>query len=104
MEQFDYILILDMAAIALFAVIMSLSARLGEALKIKPYFRLFSVCIWLILAAAFINLIDTGSHLNVFGIIAIAMRLLSGITAVAVCLRYWSWLFAEFIPKQGHPQ
>jgi hypothetical protein len=101
MYNFDYIIILDMAAIIILAVLASLSAPLGAALKIKSYYKINYVCIGLIIAAALTSLIDDNIHLSLLGLVALGMRIAAGCLALYPSWRYWNWLFSEFFKIRG---
>jgi hypothetical protein len=104
MENLDHLILLDLALIILLWVLSFLSQKLGAALKIRPYYKIFHVSIILVLCAAFINIIDTDNRLNSFAIISLSLRIIAGCTALFPCLRYWNWLFSEFLKLRGTAQ
>ncbi len=92
------LIILDVAVSVIMAVLASLSQRLGEALKIPPFYRLFYLGIALIITGAI-----SGAAANAAGAagdamvqFSLAIRFVSGLLAVFASLRYWRWLFAEY--------
>ena len=103
MQSIPSLIILDLAAAALMTVLASLSRRLGTALKIAPYYRFTHVAVVMVLIAALMNAVMSGTaalHGNpLMDVIAEALRLCAGIIAVASCLRYWKWLFSEYLKK-----
>ena len=97
------LLFLDAAAAVLMLVLASLSKGLGSALKIRPYYLMLYVCAGMVLFASLLTAVCTdyssaGKTVMPF-IASSALRLLAGITAVAISLRYWKWLFTEFFKK-----
>lgn len=87
---------IDIAMIIMLALLGSLSKRLGEALKVAPYYNFFYVAIFSTAIAAFF---DSGSYTAVFIEIPItvtlAIRLCSVLFALSATLKYWHWLFSE---------
>jgi hypothetical protein len=95
------LLIFDMSSMVLMLVLLYLSRRLGEALKIAPYYRLLYVTTVLIFIASGIDAFHESFPDPYFGTISIIIRAAAGCIAVAACLPYWKWLFAEYFFKQG---
>ena len=86
----------DLAVLLIIVVLSYLSKRLGDAMKTAPYYILLYVAGALVFAACGI---DMASLFSVFPVPPLALVLLragGGILALAVALRYWSWLFSEF--------
>ena len=103
MQTIHSIIILDMATVVILSVLASLSKPLGDALKIRPYFRLFYLAAALVL---FGSLLDSLSMDATFAlsrgfseVLSGALRLTAGLISVGVCQRYWKWLFGEFFKK-----
>jgi hypothetical protein len=98
MLEINTLIILDVAASVIMAVLASLSQRLGEALKIAPLYRLFYVGIVLIITGAIAGAAasSAGSAGNALILFSLTIRFISGLLAVAASLRYWRWLFAEY--------
>jgi hypothetical protein len=90
-------IVFDISAIVIMVILGYLSRRLGEALKIAPYYKLLYVTA----AAVFLAFaVDTlPDVLRPPAVVAAAMivRLVAGAVALIVCLRYWRWLFNEYI-------
>ena len=87
---------IDIAMIIILAVLGSLSKRLGEALKVAPYYKFFYVAIFATTISAFF---DSGSYTDVFFeihiTITLAIRLVSVLLALYATIKYWHWLFSE---------
>lgn len=94
------ILFFDIAIIFFMLVLAYLSNRLGEALKIKPYYKiLYLTSIMIILAAS----IDALTEITVFSFLikpAVFIRFLAGAIALVIVLRYWGWIFFEFFKNR----
>jgi hypothetical protein len=100
MQYMHNLIILDVAAAVLFVVLAHLSMRLGAALKIRPYFRLFHFAAILVLTAALLGVVSQNlpeAYATVREVIPMALRCLAGFLAVGTALRYWKWLFAEYL-------
>ena len=98
MPYLESILLFDVAAIGLMLLIAYLSRRLGDALKIPPYFRLLYLAVLCIIVASFIDIYKDTQNTSVL-YLANILRVSSGIGALAVCFRYWNWLIPEYIKK-----
>jgi len=103
MCQSPSVLFLDASAAVIMLVLASLSKGLGNALKIRPYYRLLYLAAGISLAASLANAVllelSSAGHQNMPYMAAAALRCAAGITAVAASLRYWHWLFSEFLKK-----
>jgi hypothetical protein len=90
----------DISFVITMIVIAYLSKRLGEALKIKSFYKLLYITSFLVVCASGLDAVSgafgTIDKSNATLFISMILRLLSGITAFFVCLRYWSWIFPEF--------
>lgn len=83
-------------------VLANLSMRLGSALKIPPYFRIFHVSTALVLCASLINVIAQtfpAMSATAYQTTSMLMRSVAGVLSVATALRYWKWLFAEYAKR-----
>jgi hypothetical protein len=80
-------------------VMAYLSRRLGEALKVPPYYRVLYVTAVLIAVAAIIDTIANDINLYVPQSIPMLVRLVSACAAFFVCLKYWNWAFSEYLRK-----
>ncbi len=87
----------DLSAVILMAVLAYLSKRLGEALKIGPYYKILYATGILIVCAIVLDMVNEAVTLNLpISVISISMRFAAGVAAFLVCLKYWKWLFSEF--------
>ncbi len=103
MQSIPSLIVLDMAAAVIMIVLATLSRRLGEALKIRPYYRLLYVGVGLLITASLINAAASTTTLGVARalshVLPEALRFIAGTIGVASCLRYWKWLFSEYLKK-----
>jgi Ni,Fe-hydrogenase I cytochrome b subunit len=97
------LLFLDASAAVIMLVIASLSKGLGNALKIKRYYRLLYFSAGLVLTMSLCNAIffdcAAGGIPRMPFIATLIGRFFAGTIAMGVSLRYWKWLFAEYIKK-----
>jgi hypothetical protein len=99
MQYMHNLIILDVSAAVLLVVLAHLSMRLGAALKVRPYFRLFHFAAVLVLTAAFLGVVSQSlpqEYATVREVVPMGLRCLAGCLAVGTALRYWKWLFAEY--------
>jgi hypothetical protein len=89
----------DVAVMVSMLVLANLSQRLGEALKIPPYYRILYVTTALVLAAFALDTFRETLQAPVLDLVAIGIRALATAIAVAVCLPYWRWVFSEIFGK-----
>lgn len=88
---------LDMAMIVAMAVLSSLSSRLGAALKIPPYYKLYVLSIVLIAICAFIDSASMNTDIITIPlVITTSIRVIASLSALIITYRYWYWLAAEF--------
>lgn len=99
METINNFILLDVAVIIILSVLCSLSRKLGDALKIRPYYKFFYLGISLIVCALLVNALSSGARSAAVDMVAVGFRLSAGIVSVMVCLRYWQWLFPEYFKK-----
>jgi hypothetical protein len=88
--------VFDLSAILIMLIISHLSSRLGEALKIRPYYRLLYLSAAAIAASACMDAVFRAEHSQLLGIAAMALRAVAACVALCTCLPYWKWLFAEY--------
>jgi hypothetical protein len=93
------LILFDASVVVIMVIIAYLSRRIGEALKIKPYYRILYLTSFVVALTALGDTIlnDINIHINQF--ILMGLRFVSACTAFAVSLRYWSWAFSEFLRK-----
>jgi len=103
MQSIHSLIILDAAMAVIMIVLALLSKRLGEALKIRPYYRFLYLSVALILIDSFMNAISADVSIavgkNISGALPNIVRFFAGLIAVAACFRYWKWLFVEYMKK-----
>ena len=92
--------VVDMSVMVTMVVLADLSRRLGEALKIRPYYRTLYVTIGMVFAAFVLDAFRETLPYRVLDLVAIAMRAVAGVLGIVVCLPYWRWLFTEFFHTQ----
>ena len=90
------IVVFDVSCIIAMLVIASLSKSLGEALIIKPYYKLLYLSASMVLVAAAADTLPIMSCSACSKMVFIAIRCAAGLIALPVCLRYWKWLIAEY--------
>lgn len=87
---------IDISMILLIAVLSSLSKRLGEALKVSPYYKLYIVSIIIIAFAAFLDSVSFNTAIfDIPKISTLIIRVIAGILSLFVTYKYWHWLLAE---------
>jgi hypothetical protein len=89
----------DVAAVAMMLVLAYLSKRLGEAMRIKRYYTVFFATSGAVVAASGLETIPAALSLGFLNTLANSLRFAAAGVALAVALRYWKWLFAEFSKK-----
>jgi uncharacterized phage infection (PIP) family protein YhgE len=101
MDIQHYLFVYDFAAIIIMVLLAFLSRGMGEALKIPPFFRILYGAAFLILCAFIIDTIRRNIALPLPLSFTMVLRCGAAIAALLACLRYWNWLFAEFIKLKG---
>jgi len=89
----------DVTAVTMMLVLAYLSKRLGAALQIKPHYTIFFITSAVIVMVSGIETIPYELSLRSVSVATNAMRFAASAVALAVALRYWSWLFIEFSKK-----
>jgi len=97
MISLQIIFLYDIATILLMLILAYLSKRLGEAMNIKSYYLMLYFTAILIATATGIDFVTKTFSIQLPLYISLIMRLISSITAFLICLKYWHWLFPEFI-------
>ncbi len=87
----------DASAILSMYVLAYLSRRLGEALKVPPFYRILYLTAVLIAVAAVGETISNDIGIHIPHSIPMAVRLISACAAFLVCLKYWNWAFLEYL-------
>lgn len=93
----EFLFIYDIAAIMLMLLVSYLSRRLGEALKIPPYYRILYFTAFAVFAAFALETIFPSERLGTG--IPLAIRCSAGAIALVTTFRYWGWLVSEFIKQ-----
>jgi len=93
------LILFDASAIVAMIVIAYLSRRFGEALKIRPYYRILYVTAVFLAVAAVIDVISNDFNIHIPPGVPMLVRLVSAGTAFLVCLIYWNWAFSEYLRK-----
>lgn len=88
--------IFDISAIVLMIVLAYLSKRLGDALKIKPFYKMLYITALCITSASIFDIVSSSFNYNL-PFVSMSLRFIASAGAVFVCLRYWNWLFSEFL-------
>jgi hypothetical protein len=102
MVEFLAKIMLDASLITSMLILAYLSRKMGNALKIRPYYVILFVAAMVIAAASGI---DAGMRAvtimasPLISLVTLVMRVCAGVAALCVCLRYWSWLFSEFFGR-----
>jgi hypothetical protein len=89
----------DISAIILMFVLAYLSKRLGDALKIKPFYKMLHVTAFCIACASIFDIVSSSFNFTL-PFVSMSLRFISSAGAFLVCLRYWNWLFSEFLRNQ----
>ena len=89
----------DFSMIFIMLILAYLSKRLGDALKIPPFYRLLLITALVIFSAGALDIIGLTTRWQVDQTITFACRCVATVVAFFVCLRYWSWIFTEFLHK-----
>jgi len=89
----------DVAVVTIMLVFAYLSKRIGEAMRIRHYYKVFFGTSAAIVAAAGFDTIPQPLSFESVSILTTSIRFAAAAVAFAVALRYWKWLFAEFSKK-----
>ena len=93
------LILFDASAILTMIIMAYLSRRLGEALKVPPFYRILYGTAALIAIAALLETVSHDIFIHVPQSIPILVRLASACAAFFVCLKYWNWAFTEYLRK-----
>ncbi len=103
MQISDLLIFYDISSIIILLVLAYLSKRLGEALKIAPFFKLFYVAAVIVAAAQGIDISDAYIEWDALPVspllCSIMLRCAGMIIGFSVSLIYWKWLFGELFNK-----
>jgi hypothetical protein len=90
------LVLLDVSSVLLMFVLAYLSKRLGEAMKIGPFFKILYITSIMVICASGIDFIAIYFNTHIFTLLSLSIRFIAGLAAVIVCMIYWKWLFAAF--------
>jgi hypothetical protein len=89
-------LLFDCSMMSSMLILAYLSRKMGEALKIVPYYLVLYAAALLVVTAAGIDIAVKAQASGVLPEWAVYARCLAGAAALCAGLRYWKWLFGEF--------
>ena len=90
-------LLFDCSMMSSMLILAYLSRKMGEALKIFPYYLVLYAAALLVVAAGGIDIAVKAQAIGIQPQWAAFLRCFAGAAAVVASLRYWKWLFSEFI-------
>ena len=90
------LILVDFSVILSLLILAYLSKRLGDALKIRPYYIILVAAALLVGAVCALDVSAKMFSVSFPPLISLAARCVAGVAALGVCLRYWSWLFSDF--------
>ena len=88
--------VFDISTTLMMMILAFLSKRLGEALKIIPFFKILYLTSLLVITSSTTDFIADFLSLPVLSLVTVAIRFISCVTAFVVCMVYWKWLFSAF--------
>jgi len=97
MISLQFIFLFDISTILLMLILAYLSKRLGEAMKIKSYYKILYFTAFLVATATGTDFVTKTFGIQLPFYFSLIIRLISSVTAFLICLKYWHWLFPEFI-------
>ncbi|MBN1309764.1 MAG: hypothetical protein JXA18_17730, partial [Chitinispirillaceae bacterium] len=89
----------DVSAIIFMFVLAYLSNRLGEALKIPPFYKMLYVTAVMVITASMLDVVSGILPAPLLVTIALFIRFLAGIVSYTIVMRYWVWVFSEFFKQ-----
>jgi len=93
------ILFFDVAMVIFMLILAYLSNRLGEALRIPPFYKFLYSTAGVTVGALVLDVLSSVIAVPGFLRIALFLRFFSGAIACIVVLRYWLWVFSEFFKR-----
>jgi len=90
----DPIHILDVSVFTLMLILAVLSKRIGEAMKVPPFYHYYYTCSVLLIMLVVLDILMSE-------VLAVTIALRTGLvfSTLPVTLIYWRWLFVENIKK-----
>jgi hypothetical protein len=92
-------LLVDCSMMSSMLILAYLSRKMGEALKIFPYYLVLYAAAFIVVAAGGIDIAVKAEAGYVLPEWPAVLRCCAGAAALAVSLRYWKWLFGEFFGR-----
>jgi hypothetical protein len=96
MVHLQSLLFFDASAVIIMLVLAYLSKRLGDALKIRSYYKLLYVTAAIVALAAGTDFISGTVSAALPVMLSLGMRFAASAGAFLICMRYWKWLFSEY--------
>ncbi|MBN2188368.1 MAG: hypothetical protein JW699_02855 [Chitinispirillaceae bacterium] len=92
-------LLFDCSMMSSMLILAYLSRKMGEALKIFPYYLVLYAAAGMVVAAGSIDIAVKAQAGGVSPELPVLLRCSAGAAAFAAGLRYWKWLFGEFFGR-----
>lgn len=89
----------DIQSIIIMLVFALLSKKLGEALKIPPLYKILYATALVTAIASILDIMSVSYNLKTMSLVSMALRFIGSAGAFFITLRYWKWLFSEFLRK-----
>jgi len=89
-------LLFDCSMMSSMLILAYLSRKMGEALKIFPYYLILYAAALIVVAAGGIDIAVKAQAGGVSPAWPAVLRCCASAVALVISLRYWKWLFAEF--------
>ncbi|NLE01217.1 MAG: hypothetical protein GX640_15225 [Fibrobacter sp.] len=87
----------DISVITIMIILAYLSKRLGDALKILPYYKGLYITASLIACASGLDFLRGSKFEFSLPVLSISIRFIASGAAIFICFKYWKWLFSEFL-------
>jgi len=94
----DTLFVIDIAMIVLLMVLANLSQRIGDALRIPKYYKIFYGSASIIVTVGFIDNVLISSNFSSSDsvqLITAMIRVIAITISIPVATRYWHWLLKE---------
>ena len=96
MVHLQGIFFFDVSVFIFMLVLAYLSNRLGDALKIPPYYKVLYGTAGMVIGASILDVVAGILPIPSIMKVSLLIRFLAGIFACIIVLRYWMWVFSEF--------
>jgi hypothetical protein len=90
------LVLFDCAMVLIMLILAYLSKQLGGAMKTPPWYTAVYGAIVIVAVACGLDCAAGFFSFALPSLVTLGMRLVAGIIALGVCIRYWNWLFSEF--------